>query len=75
MNRNIAKIVQRLPMNPSANTLRSHSTVVKTKKLALIDYHLEKAMAPHSSTLAWIIPGMVEPGWLLSMALHRVGHN
>ena len=28
---------------------------------------LEKAMATHSSTLAWRIPGMVEPGGLLSM--------
>ena len=75
MNRNIAKIVQRLPMNPSANTLRSHSTVVKTKKLALIDYHLEKAMAPHSSTLAWKIPWMEEPGRLQSMGSRRVGHD
>ena len=25
----------------------------------------EKAMAPHSSTLAWKIPWMEEPGWLL----------
>ena len=28
---------------------------------------LEKAMAPHPSTLAWKIPGMGEPGGLLSM--------
>ena len=28
---------------------------------------LEKAMAPHSSTLAWKIPWMAEPGGLLSM--------
>ena len=28
---------------------------------------MEKAMAPDSSTLAWRIPGMVEPGGLLSM--------
>ena len=34
---------------------------------------LEKAMAPHSSTLAWKIPGTVEPGGLLSMGLNRVG--
>ena len=27
----------------------------------------EKAMAPHSSFLAWIIPGMEEPGGLQSM--------
>ena len=35
----------------------------------------EKAMAPHSSVLAWRIPGMVEPGWLPSMGSHRVGHD
>ena len=36
---------------------------------------LEKEMATHSSVLAWRIPGMAEPGGLLSMGLHRVGHN
>ena len=36
---------------------------------------LEKAMAPHSSTLAWRIPGTGEPGGLLSMGSHRVGHD
>ena len=35
----------------------------------------EKAMAPHSSTLAWKIPWMEEPGRLQSMGLLRVGHN
>ena len=35
----------------------------------------EKAMAPHSSTLAWRIPGTGEPGGLPSMGLHRVGHD
>ena len=35
----------------------------------------EKAMAPHSSTLAWRIPGMGEPGGLLSLGSHRVGHH
>ena len=32
-------------------------------------------MAPHSSTLAWRIPGMGEPGELPSMGSHRVGHD
>ena len=32
-------------------------------------------MAPHSSTLAWRIPGLGEPGGLPSMGSHRVGHN
>ena len=36
---------------------------------------VEKAMATHSSTLAWKIPWMEEPGGLQSMGLHRVGHN
>ena len=35
----------------------------------------EKAMAPHSSTLAWRIPGTGEPGGLLSMGSHRVGRD
>ena len=32
-------------------------------------------MAPHSSVLAWRIPGMEEPGGLPSMGWHRVGHD
>ena len=36
---------------------------------------MEKAMAPHSSTLAWKIPWMEEPGGLPSMGSHRVGHD
>ena len=34
----------------------------------------EKAMAPHSSTLAWRIPWTEEPGGLPSMGSHRIGH-
>ena len=36
---------------------------------------LEKAMAPHSSTLAWKIPWTEEPGRLQSMGLLRVRHD
>ena len=36
---------------------------------------VEKAMAPHSSTLAWKIPWTEEPGRLQSMGLLRVGHD
>ena len=36
---------------------------------------LEKAMAPHSSTLAWKTPWMEEPGRLQSMGSQRVRHN
>ena len=35
----------------------------------------EKAMAPHSSALAWKIPWMEVPGGLQSMEFRRVGHD
>ena len=35
----------------------------------------EKAMAPHSSTLAWKIPWTEEPGGLQSMGSLSVGHD
>ena len=41
----------------------------------LLGTYLEKAMAPHSSTLAWKIPWMEEPGGLQSMGSLRVRHN
>ena len=37
--------------------------------------HLEKAMAPHSSTLAWKIPWTEEPGRLQSMGSLGVRHD
>ena len=36
---------------------------------------LEEEMAPHSSVLAWKIPGTGEPGGLPSMGSHRVRHD
>ena len=36
---------------------------------------LEKAMATHSSTLAWRIPWREEPGRLQSMGSQRVEHD
>ena len=45
----------------------------RLKRLSM--HALEKEMATHSSILAWSIPGMEEPGGLLSMGLHRVGHD
>ena len=36
---------------------------------------MEKEMATHSSTLAWKIPWMGDPGRLQSMGWQRVGHN
>ena len=39
------------------------------------DLFTQKAVAPHSSTLAWKIPWMEEPGRLKSMRSLRVGHD
>ena len=36
---------------------------------------LEEGIATHSSTLAWKIPWMEEPGRLQSMGLQRAGHD
>ena len=43
--------------------------------LSILTLLAEKAMAPHSSALAWKIPWIEEPGGLPSMGSHRVGHD
>ena len=43
--------------------------ILRKKGLGLLDLLWEKVMAPHSSTLAWKIPWMEEPGGLQSMGL------
>ena len=43
--------------------------------LCPIALYEEKAMAPHSSVLAWRIPGTAEPGGLASMGSLRVRHD
>ena len=44
-------------------------------KQALLDKTMEKAMAPHSSTLAWSIPWIEEPDGLQLVGSQRVGHD
>ena len=46
-----------------------------TSYIDQIAHSSEKAMAPHSSTLAWKIPWTEEPGRLQSMGSLRVGHD
>ena len=41
----------------------------------LLKVDMEKAMATHSSTLAWKIPWTEEPGGLQSMGLLGIGHD
>ena len=44
-------------------------------KICLYTSGMEQAMAPHSSTLAWKIPWMEEPGRLQTMGSRRVRHD
>ena len=60
--------------------LMSSNCTLKVKKvnfmLCILPQSItEKAMAPHSSTLAWKIAWMEEPGGLPSVGSHRVGHD
>ena len=59
-----------LPPVPAGMTGPRNSTDLFSLREAL-----EKAMAPHSSTLAWRIPWTEEPGGVQSMRLWRVRHN
>ena len=47
----------------------------RTKIWGEVGLDVEKAMATHSSTLAWKIPWMEEPGRLQSMGSLGVGHD
>ena len=40
-----------------------------------VELETEKAMAPHSSPLAWKIPWAEEPGRLQSVGSQRAGHD
>ena len=42
---------------------------------ATVQLQSSHMLATHSSVLAWRIPGMGEPGGLLSMGSHRIGHD
>ena len=53
----------------------SYTYITITKIKRPITYYTEKAMAPHSSTLAWKIPWTEEPGGPQSMGSLRVGHD
>ena len=63
--------------NPNLNAHQDSSQTLRKKFViwSSLECPLEKAMAPHSSTLAWRIPWMEEPGRLQSMGSIRVGHD
>ena len=63
---------------PTGSRAESHSSLSLNTMLYLLPYtafHTEKAMAPHSSTLAWKILWTEKPGRLQSMGSLRVGYD
>ena len=62
--------------SPVTQTVKRLPTMRETQVQSLgREDPLVKEMATHSSTLAWKIPWMEEPGRLQSMGSQRVGHN
>ena len=55
--------------------LKSLMSLALTGEFFTTRFCMEKAMGPHSSTLAWKIPWMEEPGGLQSMGSLRVRHD
>ena len=61
---------------PVAQTVKNPTAMQETRVQSLgREDPLEKAMAGHSSILAWRIPWTEEPVRLQSLGLQRVGHN
>ena len=61
---------------PGGSVVKNLPAMKKTQDRSLgWEDPLEKAMAPHSSTLAWKIPWTEELGRLQSMGSQRVRHN
>ena len=52
-----------------------HLVRIQQLIVVIITISAEKAMAPHSSTLAWKIPWTEEPGRLQSMGWLGIGHD
>ena len=75
--------VQWVKPRPGADCGLDHEHLIAKFRLKLMKVgentrpfrYAEKAMAPHSSTLAWKIPWMEEPGRLQSLGSLRVRHN
>ena len=63
------------PMDGGTWTVAIHGVAEGRTRLHFHSHTLEKEMATHYSVLAWRIPGTGEPGGLLSLGSHRVGHD
>ena len=68
------KACRRLYRRPVSLGWGGHYRILEKLK-SVCGEQTEKAMAPHSSTLAWKIPWTEEPGRLQSMGSLGVGHD
>ena len=55
--------------------IQSEVSQKEKHQYSILTHILEKAMTPHSCTLAWKVPWTEEPGRLQSMESLRVGHD
>ena len=62
-------------LNSLGSYCRSCKNVGTEGSLGILHSYLEKAVAPHSSTLAWKIPWTEGPGGLQSTGSLGVGHD
>ena len=72
-------LFQNFPQFILIHTVKGFGIVNKTEIDVFLElacfFNDQKAMATHSSTVAWKIPWAEEPGGLQSMGSQRVGHN
>ena len=73
--RNPSAVHTRLTCTETNNPLGLGTIKIHSLIWLFVMFSLEKAMAPHSSTLAWKIPWTEEPGGLQSMGSLRVRHD
>ena len=71
----VAQMVKNLPAVQETQVQSLGWEYPLEKEMATLYSIPEKAMAPHSSTLAWKIPWTEEPGRLRSMGSQRVRHD
>ena len=74
----LARLIKNKREKNQINKIRNKNGKVTTNNAEIqriIRLLLEKEMAPHSSVLAWRIPGTGEPGGLPFLGLHRVRHE
>ena len=71
----VAIIKKLQTINAGESVEKRESSYAVNGNVPCYSHYVEKAMATHSSTVAWKIPWAEEPGRLQFMGLRRVGHD